>query len=129
MLGSKSHSCTANGWGRSDQGGEQTWGSEHNGMTAAPRMTTREKSLYGKDGGKADPLRTWRRPMISWEETGECTMENRRGKGPDTQGKICGDNTGKVQNPTGTGDNLQRPFDEARAEGEGRVHGLAHESV
>ena len=38
MLGGKSHSCTAKGWGRSDQGGEQTWGSEHKGMTAAPRI-------------------------------------------------------------------------------------------
>ena len=67
--------------------------------------------------------------MISWEETGECTMENHRGKGPDTQGKISRDNTGKVRYAAGTGDNLQRPFPEARAEGEGRVHGLAHESV
>jgi hypothetical protein len=67
--------------------------------------------------------------MIPWEETGECTVENHRGKGPDTQGKICGDNTGKVQYAAGTGDNLQRPVAEVRAEGEGRVHGLAHESI
>ena len=59
--------------------------------------------------------------MFPWEETGESTMGTHRGKGPDTQGKICGDNAGKVQHPAGTGSNLQRPVDEARAEGDGRV--------
>ena len=92
-------------------------------------MATREKSLYGRESGNADPVKTWRRPMISWEETGEGSMENHRGKGPDPQGEICRDNAGKVQYPAGTGDNLEGPLDEARAEGEGRVHGLAHEFV
>ena len=67
--------------------------------------------------------------MLPWEETGESTMGTHRGTGPDTQGRISGDNTGKVQHPAGTGNNLRRPYDEARAEGGGRVDGLAHESV
>ena len=92
-------------------------------------MNTREKSLYGIVCGNVDPVKLWRRPMIPWEETGESTMENHRGMGPNTQGKICRDNAGKVQYAAGTGDNLQRPFCEVRAEGEGRVPGLAHESV
>jgi len=67
--------------------------------------------------------------MLPWEETGESTTGTHRGTGPDTQGRISGDNTGKVQHAAGTGDNLRRPIDEVIAEGEGSVFGLAHESV
>ena len=51
MLGCKSHSCPGEE-GRSDQGDEQRLGSEHNGMTAAPKTGPREKSLCGTEVGK-----------------------------------------------------------------------------
>jgi hypothetical protein len=56
-------------------------------------------------------------------------MEAHRGRGPDTQGENCGDNTGKVQYPAGTGDNLQRPIDEVSSRRRREAIGLAHESV
>jgi hypothetical protein len=64
--------------GGSDQGGERTWGSEHNGMTAAPRRNPREKSLYGKVVGKPIHLKLGegrcfhgkKRAGAPWEPTG-----------------------------------------------------------
>jgi len=35
---------------------------------------------------------------------------DRRGKGPGTRGKTCGDNVGRGQLAAGRDDNLQRPF-------------------
>jgi hypothetical protein len=90
-------------------------------MTAAPKVEAPCEVALREGGGKADPFKAWRRPMFLWEETGRSTMGTHRGMGPDTERKICGDNTGKVRCPAGTGDNLQRPIDEARAEGEGRI--------
>jgi len=67
--------------------------------------------------------------MFPWEETGRGTMGAHRGRGPDTQGKNGGDNTGKVQDPAGTGDDLQRPIDEVSSRRRREGFGLAHESV
>lgn len=46
--------------------------------------------------------------MSLWEVTGTCTRENHRGRGPDTWGKIRGDNVGKDHLPAGAGSNLRR---------------------
>jgi hypothetical protein len=120
VLGSKSHGCPVLlvwNCGGSDLGGEQTWGPEHNEMTAASLTVPYWSRCAGKCGsrpscnlGKADVL---------WEETGICTIESYRGKGPGTWGKTCGDNVGKGHLPAGTGDNLQRPA--VYIEGSGRV--------
>jgi hypothetical protein len=50
-VGCKSHSCLREE-GRSDQSDERAWGSEHNGMSAAPKSGVREKSLYETEVGK-----------------------------------------------------------------------------
>ncbi len=74
--------CCLRDCGRSDLGGEQTWGPEHNGMTAASLTVPYWSRCAGKCGsrpscnlGKADVL---------WEETGICTIGSHRGKGPGT---------------------------------------------
>ena len=85
VLGSKSHGCPVLlvwNCGGSDLGGEQTWGPEHNEMTAASLTVPYWSRCAGKCGsrpscnlGKADVL---------WEETGICTIGSHRGKGPGT---------------------------------------------
>ena len=85
VLGSKSHGCPVLlvwNCGGSDLGGEQTWGPEHNEMTAASLTVPYWSRCVGKCGsrpscnlGKADVL---------WEETGICTIGSHRGKGPGT---------------------------------------------
>ncbi len=85
VLGSKSHGCSVLlvwNCGGSDLGGEQTWGPEHNEMTAASLTVPYRSRCAGKCGsrpscnlGKADVL---------WEETGICTIGSHRGKGPGT---------------------------------------------
>ena len=67
--------------------------------------------------------------MFPWEGTDMGTVGTRRGRGPDTQGKKGGDNTGKVRYPAGTGDNLQSPIDEVSSRRRREGIGLAHESV
>jgi len=67
--------------------------------------------------------------MLLWEETGESTIGTHRGRGPGTQGKICRGNVGKGQLPAGTGNNLQRPTDEASGWRKWEGIGLAHEPV
>jgi hypothetical protein len=103
-----------------DQSGEQTWGPEHKGMTAASkRKPHRSRYCVGVVGsrpgavaGKADVL---------WEEMGMSTIEADRGKGPSTQGRVSRDNAGKDHLPAGTNDNLQRPFEIAQCEVERRI--------
>ncbi len=85
VLGSKSHGCPVLlvwNCGGSDLGGEQTWGPEHNEMTAASLTVPYWSRCASKCGsrpscnlGKADVL---------WEETGICTIGSHRGKGPGT---------------------------------------------
>lgn len=61
--------------------------------------------------GNADPL-SWRgRPMFCWEETDTCTSGIHRDMDPDTQGKISGDNVGKVHVPAGADSYLQRSIE------------------
>ena len=53
MLGWKSHSCPVKkDRGRSDLYGKQTWGPEHNGMAAVPKIRPRVKSFCGIEVGK-----------------------------------------------------------------------------
>ncbi len=46
--------------------------------------------------GKADPVITRGRPMRLREETGTCTADAHRGRGPSTQGQICGLTSGRA---------------------------------
>jgi hypothetical protein len=50
------------------------------------------------------------------EETGKSTLWDRRGMGSSIQGKILGDNVGKVRRAAGTGDNLRRLLQRGKTE-------------
>ena len=63
------------------------------------------------------------------EETGKSTLWDRRGMGSSIQGKILGDNVGKVRRAAGTGDNLRRLLQRGKTEVEERPLRLANESV
>ena len=54
-------------------GGEQICGPEDYRMTAASRMTTVVKLLYGV--AKRRPTRNIGKAVVLWEETGRCTTE------------------------------------------------------
>ena len=103
-----------------DQSGEQNWRPEHNGMAAASLNTPHRSRTCGcrverrpaASSGKADAL---------WEEMGICTIGANRGMGPGIQGRISRDNAGKGHLPAGACGNLQRPADQAEAEGSRRV--------
>ncbi len=65
---------------------EQTWGLEHNGMSAAAKRSPRKVAIVERSGkpthpslGKADDI---------GEVTGASTRRDRRGRGPGNQGKI-----------------------------------------
>jgi hypothetical protein len=63
------------------------------------------------------------------EETGKSTLWYRRGMGSSIQGKIRGDNVGKVRRAAGTGDNLRRLLQRGKTEVEERPLRLANESI
>ena len=67
--------------------------------------------------------------MIPWEETGESTMGTHRGTGPDTQEGSAEITPGGSSTQQGLVTTCQDPSTRLIAEGEGRVYGLAHESI
>src|SRR6266852_9021732 len=89
--------------GRDDLGGTQTWRSEHKEISAAPKSSARKKSFQADHSREADPSLCWGSPTTQMEETGICTLWDRRGMGSNIQGKILRDNVGKVRRAAGTG--------------------------
>ena len=69
-----------------------------------------------EDSGRASPTGEGRCRRGS---NGHCTRRT-AAAGPGIQEQACGNNVGKDHLPAGTGDNLQRPIVEAKAEGAGR---------
>jgi hypothetical protein len=63
------------------------------------------------------------------EETGKCTLRDRRGKGPGIRGKIRRDNVGKIPWQQGLVATCKDFLHEAKAEGKKSQMGLANESV
>ena len=78
-------------------------------MTTPSKIASSHKSLRGllrsptraSASGKAD---------VVGEETGKCTLQDRRGTGPGIWGKTRRDNVGKDLLPAGADSNLQRPL-------------------
>ena len=64
-----------------------------------------------------------------WEETGKGTREASRGKGPGAYGGIAEITSGRTHVQQGLVTTCKDPSTRLIAEGEGRVIGLAHESV
>jgi hypothetical protein len=60
---------------------------------------------------EADLFISWGKADDTEEETGKCTLWDRRGMGSSIQGKIHRDNVGKLPWAAGTECNLQRLFE------------------
>ena len=94
-----------------------------------PRNTgLREVVIRGTEAGRRPNLSLGKADDIV-EETGESTRCDRRGTGSSIQGKILGDNVGKVRRAAGTGDNLRRLLQRGKTEVEESPLRLANESV
>jgi hypothetical protein len=125
LLGRKSLGCPAaiSRGGRNGLGGEQTWGPEHKEMAAVSKKRSVMKSFrrdkreadLDSERGKADDVE---------EETGTCTLRNRRDRGPGTQGRIHRDNVGKVPSAAGAGSNLQRLLERGLGRRKGEPGGI-----
>ncbi len=96
--------------GRSDLGGEQTCGPEHEGMTAASKYSSVLKSLYGTLLS-ADLVLTGEGRCLAGRN-GYVHRKGGRGRGPSTQGKMRRDNVGKVLLTSRGWSKRQRPSHE-----------------
>src|ERR1043166_3345820 len=104
--------------GRSDLGGEQTCGPEHQGMTAASKSAPYGSRCTVHSGA---PTRSERGEGRCREgRNGHVHLTSRRGRGPSTQGQIRRDNVGKVLLPAGADSNLHRPPVRGYYRGSGR---------
>ena len=110
-------------------GATQNWRPEHKEISAAPKYCLRTKSFQADYSREADPKPFVGKADDTAEETGKSTLWDRRGMGSSIQGKILGDNVGKVQRAAGTGDNLRRLLQRGKTEVEERPLRLANESV
>src|SRR5215475_11029908 len=108
--------------GRNDLESEQTERPEHKGISAASKFS-REKS-YSRNVAGSRPKRLVGKADDTDEETGKCSLWDRRGTGSSISGKIFRDNVGKNPLAAGAGSNLPR-----LTEGGESQMGLAHESV
>ena len=114
--------------GRDDLGGKQTWRPEHKEISAAPKLSARKKSFQADHVAGSRPKPLLGKADDTEEETGICTLWDRRGMGSSIQGKILRITSGKSrwQQLIAT---CTDPSNEAKAEEEGSRMGLAHESV
>jgi len=97
VLGSKSHSCPEreSASGRNDPGGKQTWRLEHKEMTAAPKLRSVRKSLYGFSPN-CRPRNRCGKAAAQWEETGTGTTERAGVRVQASKKRFASDNVGKV---------------------------------
>ena len=94
-----------------------------------PRKTCREKSCSRNKAGSR-PNSYAGKADDTEEETGKCTLWDRRGMGPGIRGKIRRDNVGRIPVAAGAGSNLQKLLERSqKAEVEESHTGLTHESV
>jgi len=93
-----------------------------------PRNSPREKS-YSRNVAGSRPKRLVGKADDTDEETGKCSLWDRRGTGSSISGKICRDNVGKNPLAAGAGSNLQRLPERGENRRRGEPDGLAHESV
>jgi hypothetical protein len=85
------------------------------------------RGAISQSGGNATQLLVGKAEDTA-EETGKRTRWDRRGMGSCIQGKILGDNVGKVRR-AGTGDHLRRLLQRRKTQVEERPLRLANESV
>jgi hypothetical protein len=91
---------------RNDLGGEQTWGPEHNGITAISLKFRTEVTLRVSVG--ADLVLMGEMQMLLWEKTGKSTIGSHRGKGPSTYARIAEVKSGRANFQQGLTIRLRR---------------------
>ena len=115
-------SCPAgNRHGGCNPGAKQVRKSEHQRMTAVPKIKALSKLHCREHPVSQAHLALVGEADASWGETSECTRREPRDRGPDERSRNTGNNVGKDHLPAGIGDNLRRRGGIGRTEAAARV--------